>query len=92
MERFLARYRPLITAVLSGFDRLVFRGLVIARREVSARKEDKKIAADLWAEKFASGELAHPGLDDRVKQLVVRIALARRAAARSSSRRGARPR
>lgn len=59
-------------------DRLLFRGLVISRREISARKEDKKIAADLWAEKFASGELTHPGLDDRVKQLVVRIALARR--------------
>jgi ATP-dependent helicase HrpB len=59
-------------------DRLLFRGLVISRREVSARKEDKKVAAELWAEKFASGELAHPGLDDRVKQLVVRIALARR--------------
>jgi len=29
MERFLARYRPLITAVLSGFDRLVFRGTLI---------------------------------------------------------------
>ena len=29
MERFLARYRPLITAVLSGFDRLVFRGFLL---------------------------------------------------------------
>ena len=29
MERFLARYRPLITAVLSGFDRLVFRGSLL---------------------------------------------------------------
>ena len=29
MERFVARYRPLITAVLSGFDRLVFRGTLI---------------------------------------------------------------
>jgi ATP-dependent helicase HrpB len=59
-------------------DRLLFRNLVISRREVSARKEDKKIAADLWAEKFASGELRHPGLDDRASQLVVRVALARR--------------
>ena len=59
-------------------DRLLFRGLIISRREVSARKEDKKIAADLWAEKFASGELRHPGLDDKASQLVVRIALARR--------------
>ena len=59
-------------------DRLQFRGLVISRREVSARKEDKKIAADLWAEKFASGELRHPGLDDKASQLVVRVALARR--------------
>ncbi|MBI2387623.1 MAG: ATP-dependent helicase HrpB [Elusimicrobia bacterium] len=59
-------------------DRLLFRGLVISRREVTARKEYKKIAADLWAEKFASGELRHPGLDDKASQLVVRIALARR--------------
>ncbi len=29
MERFLARYRPLITSVLSGFDRLVFRGSLL---------------------------------------------------------------
>ena len=26
MEQFVARYRPLVTGVLSGFDRLVFRG------------------------------------------------------------------
>jgi hypothetical protein len=30
MERFLARYRPLVTGVLSGFDRLVFRGSILA--------------------------------------------------------------
>lgn len=59
-------------------DRLLFRGLVLSRREINARREDKKIAADLWAEKFASGELLHPGLDDRARQLVTRIALARR--------------
>ncbi|MCR4296137.1 MAG: hypothetical protein NUW21_11435, partial [Elusimicrobia bacterium] len=59
-------------------DRLLFRGLVLSRREINARKEDKKIAAELWAEKYASGELSHPGLDDRTLQLVVRIALARR--------------
>ena len=29
MDRFLARYRPLVTAVLSGFDRLVFRGSLL---------------------------------------------------------------
>lgn len=58
-------------------ERLSFRGLVIARREITARG-DRKVSADLWAEKFASGELAHPGFDDKVRQLVVRIALARR--------------
>ena len=56
----------------------MFRGLALARREAAARKDDRKVAADIWAEKFASGELAHPGLDDRVRQLVVRVALARR--------------
>lgn len=59
-------------------ERLLFRGLVLSRREIAARKDDRKAAADLWAEKFASGELAHPGLDDKARQLVVRIALARR--------------
>jgi len=59
-------------------DRLLFRGLVIARREVAPRKDDRQISADLWAEKFASGELRHPGLDERAGQLLVRIALARR--------------
>jgi hypothetical protein len=29
LERFIARYRPLITGVLSGFDRLVFRGSLL---------------------------------------------------------------
>ena len=28
MERFIARYRPAVSAVLSGFDRLVFRGVL----------------------------------------------------------------
>ena len=29
MERFVARYRSLVTGVLSGFDRLVFRGWLL---------------------------------------------------------------
>jgi hypothetical protein len=29
MERFVARYRPLVTSILSGFDRLVLRGTLI---------------------------------------------------------------
>jgi ATP-dependent helicase HrpB len=59
-------------------ERLTFRGVVLARREVAARKDDRRAAAELWAEKFASGELAHPGLDEKVCQLIVRIKLARR--------------
>ena len=59
-------------------ERLMFRGLALERREVAARKEDKKAAAGLWAEKFASGELAHPGRDEKVRQYLVRVALARR--------------
>lgn len=59
-------------------ERLMFRGLALARREVAARKDDRKVAADIWAEKFASGELDHPGYDERARQLIVRIALARR--------------
>jgi ATP-dependent helicase HrpB len=58
-------------------ERLLFRGLAIARRETAPEKGDRKAAADIWAEKFASGELEHPGLDDKVRQLVVRIAVAR---------------
>jgi len=59
-------------------ERLMFRGLVLSRRELTDRKHDRKVAADLWAEKYASGELIHPLHDDKVKQLIVRIALARR--------------
>jgi len=59
-------------------ERLMFRGLALERRELAQRRDDKKVAAELWAEKFASGELAHPGFDDKVRQLVVRVALARR--------------
>ncbi len=59
-------------------DRLVFRGLVIARKEAVHKKEDKTASAELWAEKYASGELLHPGLDDKAKQWLVRVALARR--------------
>jgi hypothetical protein len=29
VERFVARYRSVVTSVLSGFDRLVFRGSLI---------------------------------------------------------------
>jgi hypothetical protein len=29
METFIARYRPFVTAILSGFDRLVFRGTLL---------------------------------------------------------------
>ncbi len=29
MERFIARYRSVVTGVLSGFDRLVFRGTLL---------------------------------------------------------------
>ena len=59
-------------------ERLMFRGLALARREIAARKDDRKVAADLWAEKFSSGELEHPGFDERARQLVVRVKLARR--------------
>ena len=31
MEQFIARYRPFLTSVLSGFDRLVFRGTMLPR-------------------------------------------------------------
>ncbi|MBI4422997.1 MAG: ATP-dependent helicase HrpB [Elusimicrobia bacterium] len=59
-------------------ERLVFRGLAIARRELAPRRDDREAAAELWAEKFVSGELRHPGLDERAAQLVTRVALARR--------------
>ncbi|MBI3566560.1 MAG: ATP-dependent helicase HrpB [Elusimicrobia bacterium] len=71
----------------SGFDekkqrvtkeeRLMFRGLVLDRKETNAERSDKKAAAEIWAEKYATGELRHPGLDEKVEQLVTRIALAR---------------
>ncbi|UPT73987.1 MAG: hypothetical protein M0D55_19500 [Elusimicrobiota bacterium] len=63
---------------VSHEERLMFRGLAIDRKEAVVLKSDKKASAELWAEKFASGELLHPGLDDKAKQYLVRIALARR--------------
>ena len=59
-------------------ERLMFRGLALARREIAQRKDDRKVSAEIWAEKFSSGELAHPGMDERAAQLVVRVKLARR--------------
>jgi ATP-dependent helicase HrpB len=57
-------------------ERLMFRGLVLDRR--SPRKDERAASGDLWAERFASGELEHPGLDEKAKQLVVRIKLMRK--------------
>ncbi|MBI3549674.1 MAG: ATP-dependent helicase HrpB [Elusimicrobia bacterium] len=57
-------------------ERLMFRGLVLDRR--APRKDDREASAEIWAEKFASGELEHPGLDERARQLVVRIGLMRK--------------
>jgi ATP-dependent helicase HrpB len=59
-------------------ERLTFRGLVLARRETAIDRADRRTAADLWAEKFASGVLAHPGFDERSRQFVVRVGLASR--------------
>jgi len=58
-------------------ERLMFRNLVLARKESAAGKDDRRAAAELWAEKFALGELRHPGLDEKVEQLVARIKTAR---------------
>lgn len=59
-------------------ERRLFRGLVLERREHAVKKEDRRAAAELWAEKFASGELRHPGFDEKVPQYLVRLAVARR--------------
>lgn len=57
-------------------ERLMFRGLILDRREPV--KVDRKASAEIWAEKFASGELEHPGLDEKARQFVVRARLMRR--------------
>ena len=57
-------------------ERLLFRGLALERRDAGRERGDRKASAGLWAEKFACGELAHPGFDERAAQLVVRINLA----------------
>jgi ATP-dependent helicase HrpB len=59
-------------------SRLLFRGLALERKELNRGREDRKATAELWAEKFASGELRHPGRDEKVEQLLVRIALMRK--------------
>ncbi|MBI5882893.1 MAG: hypothetical protein HZB91_07310 [Elusimicrobia bacterium] len=59
-------------------ERLLLGSLTLERRQAKTRREDRKASAGLWAEKFAKGELRHPGFDDKVRQLVVRVGLARR--------------
>ncbi|MDE2293245.1 MAG: hypothetical protein KGL53_14275, partial [Elusimicrobia bacterium] len=58
-------------------ERLMFRGLALERREAQARRGDRGAAAELWAERFVTGELRHPGLDEKTEQLVTRIRVAR---------------
>ena len=58
-------------------ERLMFRGLALARRDAGAAPGDRKAAAGLWAERFATGELKHQGLDENAAQLVIRIKLAK---------------
>ncbi|MBI4347984.1 MAG: ATP-dependent helicase HrpB [Elusimicrobia bacterium] len=58
-------------------SRLLFRGLALERRERMPKRADRKAAAELWAERFATGELRHPGLDEKAGQLVTRIRVAR---------------
>src|SRR5262249_28945565 len=52
-------------------ERLMFRGLILDRRE--PRKDDRKASAEIWAEKFAAGELEHPGYDEKARQFTVRV-------------------
>lgn len=59
-------------------EKLLFRGLALSSKPVPMSPADRKAAAAVWAEKFASGELAHPGRDEKVEQLLARLALARR--------------
>jgi ATP-dependent helicase HrpB len=59
-------------------EKLFFRGLAIAGRQAAAGIADRKAMAAVWAEKFACGQLRHPGRDEKVGQLLVRIRLARK--------------
>jgi ATP-dependent helicase HrpB len=59
-------------------ERVVFRGLVLSRKEETARGGDRRATADIWAEKYAAGELRHPGRDEKVEQFLTRVALARK--------------
>lgn len=59
-------------------ERVVFRGLVLERKEETARGGDRRATADIWAEKYATGELRHPGRDEKVEQFLTRVALARK--------------
>jgi ATP-dependent helicase HrpB len=59
-------------------EKMLFRGLAIADRQAAAGPADRKALAAVWAEKFACGELRHPGRDEKVEQLLVRVQLARK--------------
>jgi len=58
-------------------EKLLFRGLAIAVKQAAAGPADRKVMGTVWAEKFACGELRHPGRDEKVEQLLVRVRLAR---------------
>lgn len=58
-------------------EKLFFRGLVLSSKPATASPADRKAMAAVWAEKFACGELRHPGFDEKVEQLLVRVRLAR---------------
>ncbi|MFA6318011.1 MAG: ATP-dependent helicase C-terminal domain-containing protein [Elusimicrobiota bacterium] len=58
--------------------RLMMGGLVLEARAKDGGRQGRSTAAGLWAERFAKGELRHPGLDDRVRQLVTCSGLARK--------------
>ncbi|MDD5629830.1 MAG: ATP-dependent helicase C-terminal domain-containing protein, partial [Elusimicrobia bacterium] len=59
-------------------EKLLFRDLAIAVKPLNMSPADRKAAAAVWAEKFACGELRHPGRDEKLEQLLARISLARR--------------
>ncbi|MBI5239079.1 MAG: ATP-dependent helicase HrpB [Elusimicrobia bacterium] len=59
-------------------EQLLFRGLALESKEAVMSPAERKAAAAVWAEKFASGELAHPGRDEKFAQLLARVAIARR--------------
>jgi len=90
LNNFIARYHSAITAMLSGFDRLVFRGALLP--QVMERGMPRRPAVDLVSiQRFRSGSTAGSGLPGNSKAKAVTSPVTTTASPAWAPRAGAAP-